>query len=212
MGMQNRKKRAGSAGKRNRIQTDSAFTGLEAALILIAFVVVAAVFSYTLLNTGFMTTQKSRTAIFTAVEQTTSTLDISSNVYGIGEAGSPSEIYRVNFSCRISPSGSAVDFDKVVLTYSNASQLQTLVRDPATYNPAGCIKESGTWAVFEKEMDNGSDNNLLEPGEQFVISACPVRPIIAGDAFTIEVKPAIGVSLGISRTIPLEPKIVNSLH
>ena len=64
-----------------------AFTGLEAALILIAFVVVAAVFSYTILNTGFMVTQQSRNTIFTAVEQTTSTLDMSSDVYGIGEAG-----------------------------------------------------------------------------------------------------------------------------
>jgi len=84
-----RRDRAGNKGKNPVVHRgDHAFTGLEAALILIAFVVVAAVFSYTLLNTGFMVTQQSRNTIFTAVEQTTSTLDLSSEVYGVGEAGS----------------------------------------------------------------------------------------------------------------------------
>jgi flagellin FlaB len=35
-----------------------AFTGLEAAIVLIAFVVVAAVFAYVILGAGFFTTQK----------------------------------------------------------------------------------------------------------------------------------------------------------
>ena len=37
---------------------DDGFTGLEAAIVLIAFVVVAAVFSYVVLGAGFFTTQK----------------------------------------------------------------------------------------------------------------------------------------------------------
>jgi flagellin FlaB len=43
-----------SSFKRN----DEGFTGLEAAIVLIAFVVVAAVFSYVVLGAGFFTTQK----------------------------------------------------------------------------------------------------------------------------------------------------------
>ena len=35
-----------------------AFTGLEAAIVLIAFVVVSAVFAYVILGAGFFTTQK----------------------------------------------------------------------------------------------------------------------------------------------------------
>jgi len=42
------------------IKSDDAFTGLEAAIVLIAFVVVAAVFSYVVLGAGFFTTQKSQ--------------------------------------------------------------------------------------------------------------------------------------------------------
>ncbi len=36
-------------------KNDAAFTGLEAAIVLIAFVVVAAVFSYVMLGAGFFT-------------------------------------------------------------------------------------------------------------------------------------------------------------
>jgi flagellin FlaB len=208
-----RRDRAGTRGKNPVIpHGDHAFTGLEAALILIAFVVVAAVFSYTVLNTGFMVTQQSRNAIFTAVEQTTSTLDLSNDVYGIGEAGTPSELYKINFTCRIAPSGSPVDFQKVVLTYSTSSYMEDLRRDPATYNPSGCVKNSGTWAVYQRTPGNGPDNNLLDPGEMFFISACPSRAITAGEAFTLEVKPSIGVALSLTRRVPTEVSTVNRLH
>lgn len=191
---------------------NNAFTGLEAALVLIAFVVVAAIFSYVILNTGFMTTQKSQSAVFNAVEQTTSTLEIYGNVYGIGEEDSYTHAYRIIFTCSIASSGSPVDFEKVVLTYSNESYMETLDRDPATYNPAGCSKNSGTWAISEKNTEKNPANNLLEPSEQYVITACPSQPIIADDSFTLEVKPAIGVAMSISRTLPPEVKPVNILY
>lgn len=194
------------------ISGDAAFTGLEAALVLIAFVVVAAVFSYTILNTGFMVTQKSQNAIFTAVEQTTSTLDIFGTVYGVGEEGTSSEIFKINFTCRISPSGSPVDFEKVVMTYSTASQIETLRRDPATYNPAGCTKNSGTWAIYRRVTESDPGNNLLEPGEMFTVTACPTQSMIGGDSFTLEIKPAVGVALSLTRTVPWKPKTVNILN
>jgi archaeal flagellin FlaB len=188
-----------------------AFTGLEAALILIAFIVVAAVFSYTILNTGFMVTQQSRNTIFTAVEQTTSTLDMSSDVYGIGEAGTSTELYKINFTARIAPSGSPVDFEKVVMTYSNSSYMENLRRDPATYNPSGCTKNSGSWAVYQRTGNSGPGNNLLDESEMFFISACPSQPIVGGDSFTLEVKPSVGVALSLNRRVPNQVRTVNSL-
>ena len=42
----------------NPKNSHDAFTGLEAAIVHIAFVVVAAVFAYVILGAGFFTTQK----------------------------------------------------------------------------------------------------------------------------------------------------------
>ncbi|MEM0353557.1 MAG: archaellin/type IV pilin N-terminal domain-containing protein, partial [Archaeoglobaceae archaeon] len=55
---------------------EKGFTGLEAAIVLIAFVVVAAVFSYVMLGAGFYTTQKSKQVVDTGVKQASSSLTL----------------------------------------------------------------------------------------------------------------------------------------
>ena len=49
-------------------------TGLETAIILIAFVVVASVFAFTVLSTGVFWTDRARETIFAGLEQTKSSL------------------------------------------------------------------------------------------------------------------------------------------
>ncbi|MFA5222458.1 MAG: archaellin/type IV pilin N-terminal domain-containing protein, partial [Methanoregula sp.] len=61
-------------------QNDEGFTGLEAAIVLIAFVVVAAVFSYVVLGAGFFTTQKAQETVHTGVAQATSAVELSGPV------------------------------------------------------------------------------------------------------------------------------------
>ena len=63
--------------------TSDAFTGLEAAIVLIAFVVVAAVFAYVVLGAGFFTTQKAQETVYKSVEQSTTNLQMIGNVYGL---------------------------------------------------------------------------------------------------------------------------------
>jgi len=71
--------------KHRSIRKDKrAFTGLEAAIVLTAFVVVAAVFSYVVLNAGFFTTQKSKEVVHAGVEQATSSVELCGDVIGHG--------------------------------------------------------------------------------------------------------------------------------
>ena len=65
--------------------TSDAFTGLEAAIVLIAFVVVAAVFAYVVLGAGFFTTQKAQETVYKSVEQSTTNLLLIGNVYGLSQ-------------------------------------------------------------------------------------------------------------------------------
>ena len=51
-------------------------TGLETAIILIAFVVVAAVFAYTALSAGLFATQKSQEAVYSGLKEAQSTLEL----------------------------------------------------------------------------------------------------------------------------------------
>jgi archaeal flagellin FlaB len=196
-------------------ETDNAFTGLEAAIVLIAFVVVAAVFSYVVLGAGFFTTQKAQETVHTSVQQASSTLEISGNVYGTapGATGSVGDaVSFVNFSMTLAPGGTGVDFQKVVLVYSNATQLITLqnqswattLDQPSTSTPS--------WAITEIQNSPQADPTaLLTQNEQFTIS-CYVAGIPRNDRFTIEVRPAVGAAFSITRTVPAAVQGANVLY
>ncbi len=68
------------------LYSENAFTGLEAAIVLIAFVVVAAVFSYVVLGAGFFTSQTAQSTVHTGVSQASSSLQLVGNVYGIKDS------------------------------------------------------------------------------------------------------------------------------
>jgi flagellin FlaB len=195
---------------------DNAFTGLEAAIVLIAFVVVAAVFSYVVLGAGFFTTQKAQETVHTSVQQASSTLEIVGNVYGSTAASKTAEgITSVNFTVALAPGGTAVDFSKVTMTYSNATVLQTLNQTmPAggkTY-PVTSALSAGYWGVTAVNNDVGTSNDLLEAGEQFEVSAMPPYNIMANDRFTIEIKPSVGAAFDITRSVPGGLNQVNLLY
>jgi archaeal flagellin FlaB len=189
---------------------DEGFTGLEAAIVLIAFVVVAAVFSYVVLGAGFFTTQKAQETVHTSVQQASSTLEIVGNVYGTGASGSTAHMDYINFTVALAPGGTPVDFSKVTLTYSNATTLATLTQMDSTYpkDPSG----AGFWGVTKINNDVGTNNKLLEAGEQFEISAMPPASIYPNDKFTIEVKPAVGAAFDITRSAPGGLNQVNLLY
>jgi len=193
------------------------FTGLEAAIVLIAFVVVAAVFSYVILGAGFYTTQKAQQTVHTSVEQSSSTLEIVGNVYGsgTGDGSSSSTIKFVNFSVELAPGGTAIDFGNMVVVYSNASTLQTLSGDS---NASTVISQPvpGGWAITGVQNPPGGDitnvSILLQPNEQFQLSVEPTNPVMIDDTFTIEIRPAIGAAFSITRTAPAAIYTINSLY
>ena len=51
-------------------------TGLETAIILIAFVVVASVFAYTVLSAGIFSSQKGQEAVYAGLSEARATMEI----------------------------------------------------------------------------------------------------------------------------------------
>ena len=190
---------------------DDGFTGLEAAIVLIAFVVVAAVFSYVVLGAGFFTTQKSQEVVHTGVQQASSTLDIVGNVYGKASAAATAVDY-IQFSIALAPGGTPVDFSKVVLTYSDTTHLEQLQQMPGNYPVATAIT-AGWWAVTDVQNEPvPSPGKLLSQGEQFVIRAHLTNAIGVNQRFTIEIKPSVGAAFGVTRSTPGGLSTVNILY
>jgi archaeal flagellin FlaB len=192
----------------NQKSTDcTAFTGLEAAIVLIAFVTVASVFSYVILGAGFSTTEKSQAVIHSSIGQASSVMMNTGDVYGISSTGNSLDM--VNFTLKLSSGGGSIDFGTVAITYSDSTHLETLKPVP------GLISTSttpGSWAIIERQNEVGNPNNLLEKGEFFVVSIHPSQGIVPYERFNIELKPSGGAAMTIQRTAPPNITPVNQLY
>jgi len=176
---------------------DEGFTGLEAAIVLIAFVVVAAVFSYVVLGAGFFTTQKAQETVHTGVQQTTSAVEPSGPVSV--EASSTTAISDITFYLQLAAGGTGVDMSKVTYTVSTSKGVKT-------FTPDG-VAVTYTWVKQNTPVDAGqtTTGGLLNAREMVLIDIKPSMDntvMTNNDKFIVEVKPPIGASLPIARTIP----------
>jgi flagellin FlaB len=195
------------------INRNDAFTGLEAAIVLIAFVVVAAVFSYVVLGAGFFTTQKSQEVVHTGVATASTNIAILGEVYGDasgqGIIGSP-HIHTVVFSVGLAAGGTPVDMNRTRMTFQNSSTFVALDYPSTLYNPGGCGAGGASppatdqWAICGATNSDG--DLLLEAGERFNVWArlttTTTGALPARDSFSIDIKPDLGASLSVSRTTP----------
>ena len=66
------------------LRGEKGITGLETAIILIAFVVVASVFAYTVLSAGIFSSEKGKEAIHAGLEEARSTMEPRGSVIAVG--------------------------------------------------------------------------------------------------------------------------------
>ena len=98
--------------------------GVESAIVMIAFVIVAAALAFVVLNMGFSSSQKAKTITHSSLTQSTSTMSISGGVTAVGCIASTSgcdSIQRVNATAiplKISRSGNSVNFASDVISIS----------------------------------------------------------------------------------------------
>lgn len=177
------------------IKDENGFTGLEAAIVLIAFVVVAAVFSYVMLGAGFFTTQKSQEVVHTGVTQASSSLAPAGDV--IVKSTTNDKANEVTFYVTNTAGGTPVDLNKTVLTYTDNDDFVT-----KEYNSG-----NNGWVYTSIVYEPGHNDNLLEAGEKYkiVVTLSTLGAATApgiNEKIKLEVKPAEGAVLSITKTMP----------
>jgi flagellin FlaB len=105
--------------RRNR----RAISGLETAIVLIAFVIVASAFSYAVLNMGFLATQKSQQVVLGGLGAASSALVVDGPVYGYSDQtpGPNAQLTTIMFWLKTASGASSVDLgpDKTTITFQN---------------------------------------------------------------------------------------------
>ena len=176
-------------------------TGLETAIILIAFVIVASVFAYVVLSAGLFSSQKAKEAIYAGMEETRSTVEIKGDVLAKMESGRVTAVYLVVGG---RPGNEPVDFtppsnnstNKVIISFSDGDKLIP----------------SCNWTM--QKLNATNDDNLLDANELFLITVdmSGTDNITAYHTFTLEVKPPIGAVLPLERTVPARVSQYVNLH
>jgi len=178
---------------------DRAFTGLESAIVLTAFVVVAAVFSYVVLGAGFTTSDTAKKTIDEGVKQTTSSVELAGDVIAKGTpAEKPTQVSDILITLQLTAGQSPVDIGED----SDAGMLVVTYADNNTYN------QSVAW---DKDFvgDNDGDS-ILEQHEKVQLTlAVPDDSMLQGELdqavnreFRVEIKPKVGAIVPITRVTP----------
>ena len=187
-------------------------TGLETAIVLIAFVVVASVFAFAVLSTGLLSAEKSKETVLGGLAETSSTIAIRGDI--IAESNTDKTfIDSIKFTLSsAAQAADAVDLSKtgVVVTYLDSTQAINCKDKDYNFdgdpNTAEC-RWKAVWTIGNGE--------LLDPGEQtdMTVTLTNLTPLLPKNKeFTIQVKPNKGAVVIVNRTTPGELKKIMSLN
>ena len=184
-----------------RKHNDEGFTGLEAAIVLIAFVVVAAVFSYVVLGAGFFTTQKAQETVYKGVEQSTANIQMIGNLYGLKTSGGTG-IDEIKFSIGLAPGAPPIDLTKMKIVFSTPTTGPIiLTQGPAATTAVFTTKINGAGAV----VDSMSANDQVEVN--FMVAS-----VTPNTKMNLELRPSVGAALPFSKTAPATIAATNILY
>jgi len=196
---------------------EKGITGLETAIILIAFVVVAAVFAYTTLSAGLFSTQKSQEAVYSGLKEAQSTLELKGNVIATANAsGATGRVQQISFNVANVLGGEAIDFTEpdapgtaTGLAAANSSNKVVI-----NYVDKDQSINDLYWTITK--LGGADEDDLLETNEKFKITigggtagTAPGNLIDAlatdlniNKEFSLIVQTPVGAVLEIERTIP----------
>lgn len=183
---------------------EEGITALETAIILIAFVVVASVFAFTMLSAGTFSTERGKEAIYAGLAEVRSSMEIKGGMLAMAEtAGTDSTVTELVVTVSNAMAGEAID-----LTVDNTTANKVLVE----YRDATQRAAIEDWEVT---FLIGDDDTLLEGGELAEIKvplASLTTPLGINTSFALEFKPPTGAVLTVERTTPAYLEMVNDLR
>ncbi len=182
-------------------------TGLETAIVLIAFVVVSSVFAFAALSTGLFSSDKAKETISAGLAEARGTLELKGSVIatGSGSGQVTGTITKIVFQVSNAAAGESIDLTpgNTVIVYSDDEQSVNM--------------NSTTEFTAINVAAFGDTDSLLEIGEVFEISLLNLNTQLDPDLgtnteFVIELIPPRGAVLFIGRRTPTATEVSMNLN
>jgi flagellin FlaB len=187
--------------------------GIEAAIVLIAFVIVAAALAFVTINMGMFTTQKSKEVMQQGLNEATTALEVDGVVLGCVDANT--KVSHIFVPLKVSPGQLAVDFNrsKIDVTIKLPGGAYSKINsgnDPQSTSGIVSLSNlkdnvtASTDPVAKVFIIQGDSDTVLEVGEKFmlVIGLPSNLELSQYQSFTVEIKPLQGAPLVVERSVP----------
>jgi flagellin FlaB len=182
---------------------EEGITGLETAIILIAFVIVASVFAFVVLSTGLFSAERGKETVFAGLEKARGNMEVRGalTVTDTDTDGTIDSSDEIQFNVALAAGGFPISLDPDA--YVNTVVINYIDAEARVANTTYTV----SWI-----LDDGED--LLEAGELAEITVNPPAgsTLAANENFTLEVVPPSGGTMLINRTMPPEIDDVMDLH
>jgi flagellin FlaB len=208
-------------------------TGLETAIILIAFVVVASVFAFTVLSAGIFASERSKESAYAGVTEARSTLVPVGAVVALrGSVAGTNSIVQIKFTVSIATDAESVDLTPpytAAATGTAPTVASSIGPTVVSYTDSNAHMVDADWTITW--LGNNDGDNLLEKREAAEITVWLHQRqvggaynlgsssddyletrLVANNEFSIEMHPGIGAAFQIERTIPVELDAVMNLN
>ncbi len=172
------------------LRGERGITGLETAIVLIAFIVVAAVFSFIMLSAGLFSSERGRETVFAGLAKTRGSIELTG---GILATSNQSQITDLTLTATLAAGGESVSLNP------SATNNRTVIG----YDD-GVVSDNDM--TYTLTVIVGDADTSLEPGELVEIGIDLTQngliSIGANETFRLEVKPPSGSYQVIQRTTP----------
>ncbi|MEM2631519.1 MAG: archaellin/type IV pilin N-terminal domain-containing protein [Candidatus Bathyarchaeia archaeon] len=200
-------------GGQRMLRNRRGIVGVEAAIVLIAFIIIAAALSYVVINMGFYTTQKTKETMQTGLEESTTALQLDGVVTAKTNDTSAHILY-ILMPVKLSSGKGAVDLGAssvVVSVYlPNATLLNIYQGAKSATNTTwtdlmttlGLTNNTAKFAIYNDDGDA-----VLEANEKaFLVirlNSTDTKHMLGEyETIKIEVRAAKGAALTVVRTVP----------
>jgi len=204
------------------LKNKKGMTGIETAIILIAFVIAASVFAFAVLNMGLIATQRAQEAVGAGLEQASSSLLLDTLVQKA--SGNPPAVDNITILVKIAPGQSPCDFNQTRMTISFKNNY-TFIGNIYT------MADGDFMPLYDEAYDfgtpnlpitapalctimvlQGNANPVLEAGETFAIMVNLVgieaqfgksARLKSYDQFLVDIMPSVGAKLTVMARTPV---------
>ena len=186
-------------------------TGLETAIVLIAFVVVSSVFAFAALSTGLFSSDKAKETIQAGLAETRGSMELKGSVILTSSTtGTSGVVSDIAFQVASAAGGESIDLTpgKTIIKYTDDTQSKIF---------------DSTAKVTVTGLGTADSDKLLERNEVYEISLSTLQntasnknaltnTLMTNKTFSLEVIPPSGAVLFIERTTPVFLDTTTSLN